>query len=69
MKDYSAALMYFDEIIDLGNTDALDRKSLYYSAKLHLHQKNKEKAQLSYDRLTSRYPGSKEAKRLSRRFK
>lgn len=69
MKDYSAALMYFDEIIELGNTDELDRKSLYYSAKLHLHQKNKDKAQLSYNRLTNRYPGSKEAKRLSRRFK
>ncbi|MDD2228871.1 MAG: outer membrane protein assembly factor BamD [Candidatus Cloacimonetes bacterium] len=69
MKDYSAALMYFDELIALGNTDELDRQSLYYSAKLHLHQKNSEKAKQSYDRLLSRYPNSKEAKRLSRRFK
>lgn len=69
MKDYSAALMYFDEIIALGNTDSLDRQSLYYSAKLHLHQKNLEKAQLSYNALKTKYPGSKEAKKLSRRFK
>ncbi|MCK9309210.1 MAG: tetratricopeptide repeat protein [Candidatus Cloacimonetes bacterium] len=69
MKDYSAALMYFDELIALGNTDDLDRQSLYYSAKLHLHQKNTEKARQSYDRLLLRYTGSKEAKRLSRRFK
>lgn len=69
MKDYSAALMYFDEIIDLGNVDELDRKSLYYSAKLHLHQKNMEKAQSSYNKLVERYPDSKEAKKLSRRFK
>jgi outer membrane protein assembly factor BamD len=69
MKDYSAALMYFDEIIALGNSDELDRKSLYYSAKLHMHQKNKDKSRLSYEALATRYPGSKEAKRLSRHFK
>ncbi|MDY0151434.1 MAG: outer membrane protein assembly factor BamD [Candidatus Cloacimonas sp.] len=69
MKDYSAALMYFEEIITLGNTDSLDRKSLYYSAKLHLHQKNREKARSSYDSLLERYAGSKEAKRLARHFK
>lgn len=69
MKDYSAALMYFDEIVALGNTDSLDRKALYYSAKLHLHQKNNEMARSSYNSLVSRYAGSKEAKRLARKFK
>ena len=68
MKDYSAALMYFDEIIALGNTDKLDRMSLYYSAKLHLHQKNKEEAKASFLLLQTRYPDSKEAKKLSSRF-
>jgi outer membrane protein assembly factor BamD len=68
MKDYSAALMYFDEVIALGNTDALDRKSLYYSAKLHLHQKNHEAANAAYTRLKSRYPGSKEAQKLEKEF-
>ncbi len=68
MKDYSAALMYFDEIIALGNTDTLDRQSLYYSAKLHLHQKNLEKATASFNSLKSRYPGSKETKKLAKKF-
>jgi outer membrane protein assembly factor BamD len=68
MKDYSAALMYFDEVIALGNTDSLDRKSLYYSALLHLHQENLEAANSAYTRLKTRYPGSKEAQKLSRKF-
>ncbi|MDD4310334.1 MAG: outer membrane protein assembly factor BamD [Candidatus Cloacimonetes bacterium] len=68
MKDYSAALMYFDEIIILGNNDKLDRKSLYYSAKLHLHQKNRDKAEASFELLKSRYPSSKETKKISRHF-
>lgn len=68
MKDYSAALMYFDEVIALGNTDALDRKSLYYSALLHLRQKDKEAANASYTRLKSRYPGSQEVQKLDKKF-
>ena len=69
MKDYSSALMYFDEIIALGNLDELEQKSLYYSAKLHLHQKNYDKATASYERLLNRYPASKEAKKLKNKFK
>ena len=69
MKDYSSALMYFDEIIALGNLDELEQKSLYYSAKLHLHQKNYDKAKASYERLLNRYPDSKEAKKLKNKFK
>ena len=68
MKDYSSALMYFDEIAALGNTDELDRKALYYSAKLHLEQKNHDKAKASYELLKIRYPDSKEAKNLARKF-
>ena len=68
MKDYSAALMYFDEVIALGNTDNLDKMSLYYSALLHLHQKNAEAAKTAYQRLSSRYPGSKEAAKLADKF-
>jgi outer membrane assembly lipoprotein YfiO len=68
MKDYSAALMYFEEVIALGNTDKLDKMSLYYSALLHLHQENQEAAQSAYQRLSSRYPGSAETKKLAKRF-
>jgi outer membrane assembly lipoprotein YfiO len=68
MKDYSAALMYFDEVIALGNTDSLDRQSLYYSALLHLAQDNEDAAKAAYQRIMARYPGSKEAQRLDSRF-
>jgi len=68
MKDYSAALMYFDEVIALGNTDSLDKKSLYYSALLHLRQDNREAALAAYQRLQSRYPGSDESRKLAKRF-
>lgn len=69
MKDYSAALMYFEEVTDLGNMDDLDKMSLYYSALLHLHQKNLEKAQAAYQRLQSRYPNTREAAKLARKFR
>lgn len=68
MKDYSAALMYFNEVIELGNMDDLDRNSLYYSAKLHLAQGNRAEARASYNRLGTRYPESKEYRKLRRRF-
>ncbi|MFA7542927.1 MAG: outer membrane protein assembly factor BamD [Candidatus Cloacimonadaceae bacterium] len=69
MKDYSAALMYFEEVTDLGNIDDLDKMSLYYSALLHLHQKNLERAETAYQRLANRYPDSKEAAKLKRKFR
>lgn len=69
MKDYSAALMYFDEIIELGNHDSLDRKSLYYSALLHRHQKDDAAASDAYQRLAARYPQSKEHLKLQKKFK
>ena len=69
MKDYSSALMYFDEVIELGNANDLDRSSLFYSAKLHLAQKNKEKAKTSFDLLKAKYPKSKEVSKLKGKFK
>lgn len=68
MGDYSAALMYFNEVTELGNTNTVDKLSLYYSAKLHLHQGNRELAQESYNRLAEKYPESKEHRKLKRRF-
>lgn len=69
MKDYSSALMYFKEITDLGNSDSLDRQSLYYTALLFHKQKLGDKAQEAYNSLVARYPGSKESKKLARLFK
>ncbi|MBC8384772.1 MAG: outer membrane protein assembly factor BamD [Candidatus Cloacimonetes bacterium] len=58
--DYSAALMYFDEIIDLEMNDVLDRKAIYYSAKIYKKRKNIEKTQKMIEILNKKYPGSKE---------
>jgi outer membrane protein assembly factor BamD len=68
MKDYSSALMYFDQITELGNLDKLDRQSLYYSIKIHIAQKNSEAANLAWQKLNARYPDSKEVSRLKRHF-
>jgi len=69
MKDYSAALMYFKEITELGNEDHLDRKALYYSALVHIHQNNPQEARLVYDQLKQKYPGAKETSKIARKLK
>lgn len=68
MKDYSAALMYFREVIELGNTNDLDRRSLYYASLLSYRQKNLDAAGDYFSRLKDRYPGSKETSKLARYF-
>jgi len=69
MKDYSSALMYFKEVTDLGNTDQLDRRSLYYTARLLGKQGLSDQAREAFDSLQRKYPGSKETKKLAKKFK
>ena len=69
LYDYSSALMYFDEIIALGNFDELDRMSLFYSSKIYIYRKDKENALKTTDSLLLRYPDSKEAKKISKLIK
>jgi outer membrane protein assembly factor BamD len=68
MKDYSSALMYFTDIINLGNESDLERKSLYYAIKINLFQNNEEAAIELWDKMKIRYPSSKEEKKLSKYF-
>jgi len=68
MKDYSSALMYFDQISELGNQDKYDRLALYYTVKSHLKQKNETIARENWNKLVARYPNSKEARKLQRHF-
>lgn len=68
MKDYSAALMYFVEVIDLGNNNQWDRMALYYSAIISKKQKNMDDARSYYQSLKEKYPGSKEQKKLQKKF-
>lgn len=69
MKDYSAALMYFKEVTDLGNTNRADRLSLYYSTIISRRQKNMEAARIFYQTLAEKYPDSRETRKLSKHFK
>jgi outer membrane protein assembly factor BamD len=68
MQDYSSALMYFKEIIELGNTDELDRKSLYYATRISIFHDNKADSQLYWQKLRERYPQSSELKKLELLF-
>jgi outer membrane protein assembly factor BamD len=69
MKDYSSALLYFNEIAELGNNDRLDRESLYYSALILHKQELHDQARDKYEELVRKYPGSKESKKLAKYFK
>jgi Tfp pilus assembly protein PilF len=64
MYDYSAALLYFDEIIALGNTSEIDKLSLYYSTKIFLKRQDLLNAQKYADILQERYPQAEETAKI-----
>jgi outer membrane protein assembly factor BamD len=64
MADYSAALLYFNEITALGNVDKLERMSLYYSAKIYIAQKNWLMAKQMFETLQKDFPKSKETRKI-----
>ena len=68
ISDYSAALMYFDEIIELGNINDADKGSLYYAAKIYIKRKNTLKAEQMITKLTAKYPDTKEAEKITKAF-
>ncbi len=68
MSDYSGALMYFNEIIELGNQDQLDKMALYYATLIQLRQGLNSDARASFEKMKAKYPGAKETRKLSRRF-
>lgn len=69
MFDYSAALMYFDEIIELGNNDELDLNSLYYSAKIYAERKDQKNLNSTFERLQARYPESDQVAKINKLIK
>ncbi|MBN2460244.1 MAG: outer membrane protein assembly factor BamD [Candidatus Cloacimonetes bacterium] len=58
--DYSAALMYFDEIIELKMTDKIDKMALYYSARIYLRRNDRQNVDLILEKMKNKYPESKE---------
>ncbi|MCK9329498.1 MAG: outer membrane protein assembly factor BamD [Candidatus Cloacimonetes bacterium] len=69
MKDYSAALLYLDDIIYLANHNELEKKSLYYSALIHIDRKDKEPSLNTYNQLKEYFPDSKETKKIEKKIK
>jgi outer membrane protein assembly factor BamD len=68
MSDYSSALMYFDELIALGNHDNLEEQSLYYSARIYLNQRKKEDAQNIFKQMETNFPDSKLTAKIRHRI-
>lgn len=64
--DYSAALMYFDEIMDEGKINEVDKKSRYYATLIYLRREDKQNALRMIDSLNELYPESNEAQRVKR---
>ncbi|HPR18137.1 MAG TPA: outer membrane protein assembly factor BamD [Candidatus Cloacimonadota bacterium] len=69
MFDYQAALLYFDEIIVLGNKNEVDRLSLYGAARIYIDRQDVDNAVLMQNKLEQRYPDSKETKKINKLIK
>jgi len=68
LVDYSAALMYFDEIIELGNRNELDKRSRYYSALIYIERKDKDNARKMMISLQEHYSSTAETRKITRRY-
>lgn len=66
LYDYSASLLYLDEIIELGNRNSLDRMSRYYAARIYIEREDQENARPMMETLNQFYPDSREANRITR---
>ena len=69
IKDYPASQLYLSEIIELGNHNELEKKSVYYNAIIHIDRKEAADALNSIDHLKTYFPESKELKTAEKRFK
>ncbi|MCD4830040.1 MAG: outer membrane protein assembly factor BamD [Candidatus Cloacimonetes bacterium] len=66
INDYSAALLYFDDVRAAGLDDEIDRKAIYYSARIYLEREDMGAAHPIIVELKERYPESAEARRLEK---
>lgn len=62
LSDFPSALLYFNEIIELNNHDELDKKAIFYSAKMYLYRKDLINTDLMLAKLNQKYPDDKETK-------
>ncbi len=69
MYDYSSALLYFNEITALNIIDNIDKMSLFYTGRIYITRKDKANALLIVDKMNTRYPDSRETKKINKLFK
>jgi outer membrane protein assembly factor BamD len=63
--DYSSALLYLNEIIELGNTNELDKMSLYYAARIYLERGNLPQAETTLEKMQTKYPEAGETEKIA----
>jgi len=68
-KDYPASQLYLNEIIELGNRNDLEKKSVYYNTIIHIDRQNATEATNSINHLKKHFPDSRELKIAERRYK
>ncbi len=66
--DYSAALLYLDEVIEIDIRDEIDMKSRYYAARIHIERGDQEKASILVNSLQEHYPEKRMTTRITKLF-
>lgn len=69
LSDYPAALLYFSEVLAVGDISEDDLKSAYYSAKIYYEQGNLERANSFKEYLRLSYPDEKLTKKIIKKLK
>jgi len=68
LYDYSGALMYFDEIMEEGLRDEIDKKSRYHAARIYIERKDRQNTEKMLRDLQEYYPQAAETSRITRLF-
>lgn len=68
LYDYSAALMYFREVIEESGKEEIDKMSRYYSARIYLERKDRQNAQKMLESMQELYPDSSRTYRIQRLY-
>lgn len=68
LSDYSAALMYFEEIIELGNNNDMDMNSLYYASRIYIFRKDVANADKYVEKFMGKYSNTKLAPKLQKYY-
>ena len=68
MRDYPAAELYLNEIIQLGNADKLEKLSMYYIALIHIDRREDAAAYTALQHLKTHFPNDRETKIIENRY-